>query len=204
LDPRPQHPYWPSSSGSTVNYFDPNDPEFFGDYPGRYRWIERLLDRAPNQARTRPGARLAAVLIALDTVKRPESSPVVFGYPDAAPVAYALLTRAHRAGGCDAEINQLLLLTADDKPHDDVVADQRSRATAACPTDPTPLWLLDQFQSQRALVAGACDLPELESDLPDDRVVRAERTANLLVSLFPAVLMLGSDWGTCTCGRVAS
>jgi hypothetical protein len=154
-------------------------------YPSRLPWVERLLDQAPGRARTAAASRLAAQLIALSAARSADDASVS-RHPDAAPLAYALLVRSRAAGGCDAETNLLLLLAADDKPHDDLVTAQARAADRACPGDPTPLWLLGQFQSQRAVLAGLHGLSDAESQLlPDDRFARAARTAELLVARFP-------------------
>lgn len=154
-------------------------------YPSRLPWVGRLLEEAPGRARTAAATHLAAQLVALSAA-RSTNDATVSRYPDAAPVAYALLVRARVAGGCDAELNLLLLLSADDKPHDDLVVAQAEAAERACPGDVTPLWLLGQFQSQRAVLAGLHDLSDSEAVLlPVDRFTRAAGTAELLVSQYP-------------------
>ena len=109
---------------------------------------------------------------------------------NAGPVAYALLLRARSAAGCDAELNLLLLLTADSQPHDDAVRYQASKALEACPGDPTPGWLLAQFQSQRALVSPQGILASVSGEAvgeepPADRVQRASLTLTRLERSFP-------------------
>ena len=111
------------------------------------------------------------------------TAPVAF--PDAAPIAYALLSRARTMGGCGASLNLLLLLTADIQPHDDLVAKRAKDAAAACPNDPTPRWLLGQFQSQRVRIDSLADLGAEELPVPDDRMVLASQTFDALASDFP-------------------
>ena len=156
-------------------------------YPGHYEWIEKLLDSAPGRARTNSAALLGAQLVALAAVPgyRGGFSTAPVAFPDAAPIAYALLSRARTMGGCGASLNLLLLLTADIQPHDDLVAKRAKDAAAACPNDPTPRWLLGQFQSQRARIDSLADLGAEELPVPDDRMVLASQTFDALASDFP-------------------
>jgi hypothetical protein len=118
----------------------------FAPYPYRYPAMTRLLDQAHGQARTPEASELGAALLVL------ASRPGEYGnaFPNAAAAAFAVLDRARADGDCDAQLNLLLLVAADDQPRDAPVRDEARRAEAVCPDDPTPGWLLGQYQSQRA------------------------------------------------------
>jgi cellulose synthase operon protein C len=158
-----------------------------GGYPGHYAWIENLLNAAPARARSDAAAALGAQLVALagEPGHRGRFSIAPVAYPDAAPIAYALLSRARPVAGCAASLNLLLLLTADIQPHDDLVAERAKDALTACPGDPTPGWLLGQFQSQRARVDGVDELSPVEVPVPEDRMQRVRHTFEALTSAFP-------------------
>jgi cellulose synthase operon protein C len=118
----------------------------FAPYPYRYPAMTRLLDQAPGYARTPEARELGAALVVL------ASRPGEYGnaFPNAAAAAFAVLDRARADGDCDAQLNLLLLVAADDQPRDAVVREEARRAESVCPEDPTPGWLLGQYQSQRA------------------------------------------------------
>jgi tetratricopeptide (TPR) repeat protein len=118
----------------------------FAPYPYRYPAMTRLLDQAPGHARTPEARELGAALVVL------ASRPGEYGnaFPNAAAAAFAVLDRARADGDCDAQLNLLLLVAADDQPRDAVVREEARRAESVCPEDPTPDWLLGQYQSQRA------------------------------------------------------
>jgi tetratricopeptide (TPR) repeat protein len=117
-----------------------------GVYPYRYPPLERLL---PERLDPVQANELGARLIALAAARRGQGA-------DAA--AFALLDRARRGGGCEPAMN-VLLLVASDSPFPDprLVAREGARASRACPGDPTPLWLLGQWQSTSAL-------PDMQQD----------------------------------------
>ena len=95
-----------------------------------------------------------------------------------------MLDRARAGGRCDAQLNLLLLVAADDQPRDDVVAQEGARAIATCPRDVTPGWVVGQFQSDRALLELT---PLLPGDKPDERrlVGRPFATFRVLQRRFP-------------------
>lgn len=153
-------------------------------YPNHYPEVDRLLDAAPEHARTKAAGGLGADLVVL-------ASQVSSGknggaaHPSAAAVAYALLLRSRQVVGCDAEVDLLLLLAADNQPHDDVVRAQGRTADAACPDDPTPGWVLAQYLAQRARLATLPDLREAEKAIAPDAFARAREAATELRSRFP-------------------
>ena len=155
------------------------------EYPGSYPEVERLLDDAPRRGATMAAAQLGAELIVLAGLEGGHLNSAGALYPNAGPVAYALLLRAQSVARCDAAINLLLLLAADNQPHDNVVREQGQRAITACPADPTAGWLLAQFQSQRAVVAGLPQLEGTERDIPGDALQRPLITVSQLLSRFP-------------------
>jgi tetratricopeptide (TPR) repeat protein len=117
-----------------------------GVYPYRYPTLEPLLAALPPRlspaqvaAATDLGARLTLL----------ELEPV--GRTWAAPAAYALFDRARAGGACDPSLDLLLLVASDERPDDPIIAAEGERARRACSADPTPGWLLGQYQSIRAL-----------------------------------------------------
>jgi tetratricopeptide (TPR) repeat protein len=109
-----------------------------GVYPYRYPTLEPLL---PATLPTADAADLGARLILLDPT----------GWGSAARAAYAVLDRARREGACDPSLNVLLLVASDFQPVDQYIFEEGARARRACPGDPTPGWLLGQYQSTMAL-----------------------------------------------------
>ena len=112
-----------------------------GVYPYRYPPLERLLPETldPVQA-TDLGARLIALAAEEPEGQRAEAA------------AYALLDHARRGGACDASLNVLLLVASERFfPDGRTIADEGAQAQRACPGDPTPLWLVGQWQSTTAL-----------------------------------------------------
>jgi hypothetical protein len=71
-------------------------------------------------------------------------------FPNAASVAFDLLDRARQSDACVPQLNLAFLLSTDSNPRDDDTVKEFERAAQDCPNDPTPLWLLGQFQSGRA------------------------------------------------------
>ena len=140
----------------------PGDPEGV-PYPYRYPRIERLLPAELGEEGGDLGALLilaAGVFGGAEVLEEP--------FPNAGYVAFAVLDRARAGGACEPQLNLAFALSADRNPFDDQVEREYARAMDACGDDPTPRWLLSQFQSQRAFTA---DNPER----PGQEVERAER-----------------------------
>lgn len=115
-------------------------------YPFRYKAVDQMLDSSVDGGRSAGATSLGAALIVL------AGQPHEIGTVNAGAIAFALLDRNRRDGGCDAHLN-LLLLTASDKwVTDGYVVHEAAEAAEACPGDPTPGWLLGQFQSQRGIL----------------------------------------------------
>ncbi|HEX2084180.1 MAG TPA: hypothetical protein VHF89_00730 [Solirubrobacteraceae bacterium] len=128
-------------------------------YPPPIPELEALLDRALPRAldpeRTATANDLGAMLIHASVGRREGAARP--GLPRGARVAYAVLDRARHGRACEPQLNLAFLLAADLHPNDDAVQRELSRAAELCPADPTPLWLLGQFHSQRARRTGASD-----------------------------------------------
>jgi tetratricopeptide (TPR) repeat protein len=159
----------------------------YAPFPYRYPALERLLDRAPGRGETPEATALGAALEVL--AARPRTQlPAMYdgGYSQAAPAAFAVLLRARDGGDCAAQLDLLLLLAADLQPRDDVVRAEAARATAMCPGDPTPTWLLAQFQSQRAQSESPPGNPG--DPVPGDAFRRAVATSDVLLRRFPGAV----------------
>ena len=152
----------------------------FAPYPYRYPALTRLLATYAGQASTAELTSLGAALMVLSARHDSEGRREFY---NAAPAAYATLDHARADGACDPQLNLLALVAADDQPRDDVVVDEAARAVRACPDEPTPGWVLGQFQSQRATLDWASY--SSGDPLPDDAQERATRTFDDLVAAFP-------------------
>lgn len=152
----------------------------YAPYPYRYPAMTRLLDQAPGRGYTAEARNLGAALLLL------ASRPGEFGsakYPSAAAAAYAVLDRARADGDCGAQLNLLLLVSADDQPRDAPVRDEARRAESVCPDDPTPGWLLGQYQSQRARLDSPGE--DVGDPVPPDAQQQASATFAQLEQRFP-------------------
>jgi tetratricopeptide (TPR) repeat protein len=112
-------------------------------YPYRYRVLDELLDRAlppALDAGQRAMASDLAGLLILAAANRP------LQFPNAAPAAFALLDRARASGGCLPQLNLAFLIATDGEADPSHVTAELRKAAGACRSDPTPLWLLGQYQ----------------------------------------------------------
>lgn len=155
-------------------------------YPYRYPAITRLLDQAPGRGHTaEAGALGAALLLVAGRYAEDSATPYPGGATtSAAAAAFAVLDRARTTGDCGVQLNLLLLVSADAAPRDGPVRDEARRAESACPNDPTPGWLLGQYQSQRARV-GARGAPGSDP-VPPGAQQEAVATFEQLVRQFPS------------------
>jgi tetratricopeptide (TPR) repeat protein len=154
----------------------------YAPYPYQYPAMTRLLDQAPGRASTAEARVLGAALLLL--ASRPGDFFGGWKFPNAAAAAFAVLDRARADGDCGAQLNLLLLVSADLQPRDARVRDEARRAESACPDDPTPGWLLGQYQSQRARVQTWGDYPGGDP-VPADAQQQALATFARLEQRFP-------------------
>jgi len=120
-------------------------------YPFRYPRLDPMLDRVLGRSlgvERSARANDVAGLLLLASARFPRQ------FPNAGPVAYSLLDRARSAGSCASQLNLAFLLSTDAGGRDDDTRREFRRAERACPRDPTPLYLLGQFQSQRTVTLG--------------------------------------------------
>ncbi len=156
----------------------------FAPAPYRYPVMEALLREAPGHGNTPAAVELGAALIVL--AGRVDDSYYLTDanhYSNAAPAAYAVLRAAEATGGCDVKLDLLLLVAADDQPRDVVVRQAAADASAACGDDPTPGWVLAQFQSQRAVEDPDDERPG--DPVPGDAQTRYEKTMAGMLDRFP-------------------
>ncbi|PJE18798.1 MAG: hypothetical protein CK429_02590 [Mycobacterium sp.] len=111
-------------------------------YPYHYAVLEPILASAPADQLRRNATALAAALIQLDGRKELEHS-------QAAPVAFALLDRIRGSGGCDAQLDLLLLVAGDYRTSMEALLNEYQNSSVACPNDPTPGWITGQAQMRR-------------------------------------------------------
>jgi hypothetical protein len=127
---------------SSSDYLWP-DGHFPWPYPYRFAALEPILDAAP-PADLRIGAtQLAAALIML--AGQPGSGNESAA-SKAAQLAYAVLDRTRAAGGCDGQLDLLLLVAGDPLTTTEILAEEQRRTLAACPDEPTPGWIVGQAQ----------------------------------------------------------
>jgi Flp pilus assembly protein TadD len=141
--------------------------------PLRFPAVERLLRRglaAPLNAQATAAANdLGALLI--DAATMPEADSGYGGaFPQAGEVAFVVLDRARAQGACDPQLNLAFILAASAMPRAPEAEAALRRAARDCPGDPTPLWLLGEYQSESAVVpsTGSSDgaLASLETQRP--------------------------------------
>jgi hypothetical protein len=111
-------------------------------YPYHYSALEPILDAASPDDLQRGAIPLAAALIRLAGQPGLDSPAV----SKAAPAAFAVLDRTRASGGCDGQLDLLLLVAADDVTTTGILADEQRRAVSACPNEPTPDWIVGQAQ----------------------------------------------------------
>ena len=150
-------------------------------YPFRYSRIDPLLeglDLDPVKAGD------AAALLIIAAAQGGGEDVFEGDFPQAPQVAFAILDRARAGGDCLPQLNLALLLSTDTNPRDDDVALEYGKAAKSCPGDPTPLWLLGQFQSQRALLLNDDDRPG-QSVKETDRMRRPFATFQRMQGAWP-------------------
>src|SRR6266540_1833408 len=114
-----------------------------GAYPYHYRVLDGLLRRGQPtvlDAGQRAGANDLAGLLLLAAAQQPQL------FPNAAPAAFDLLDQAKGSGACLPQLNLAFLMATDTEANSANVTSELRRAADACPSDPTPLWLLGQYQ----------------------------------------------------------
>jgi tetratricopeptide (TPR) repeat protein len=122
---------------------------------------DRVLDSAlsaPLDESTTAAANDLGALLVLAAARFPNR------LPNAAPLALAVLTRARAGDACLPQLNLAFLLSTNTVPLDAETERAFREAERRCPDDPTPLWLLGQFQSQRALLDPHEAAPSVASD----------------------------------------
>ena len=147
--------------GSTVEFWATlGDQEaFYHDvtiaYPFRYPTLDPLLDRQLPRPLSAASVRRLTDMAALLTVASARY-PFDDAFPEAgtgASAAFALLDHARAiVDSCDVQLNLAFLASAEVQPEDDLIVTEFERAHRLCPGDPTPLWLLGQFQLGRTYV----------------------------------------------------
>ena len=137
------------------------------EYPFRYERLDPVLNAAlppeldPRQ--TRAANDLGALLILAAVRFGGGEGSVSDRLPTAAPLAFAILDRARAGGDCLPQLNLAFLLSTHELPLDAETAAELGKAGRSCPDDPTPLWLLGQFQSQRAFLSVDLEDPEVRA-----------------------------------------
>jgi len=172
---------------NSKSYLADSDPSY-SRYPYQYPPLNEILDRALPASFAVGGTALGAALTVL--AAQPQSASLsgnADAISNAGPAAYGVLNRARATGGCAAQLNLLLLLTADQvtlvsagpTAGGGVLGQEEQRAEASCPHDPTPGWLVGEAQLR---VAGFSDTVTVA----DPNVVAALRGANSTFSRLAA------------------
>jgi hypothetical protein len=149
-------------NGSTVEFWETLAAQgaFYQDvtidYPFRFPTLDPVLDRQlPRPLSAAAVRRLTdmAALLTIASTRYPSDDAFPEAYPGAS-AAFALLDHARATvDSCDVQLNLAFLASADAQPLDDQIVAEFERAHRLCAGDPTPLWLLGQFQLGRTYVA---------------------------------------------------
>jgi hypothetical protein len=102
----------------------------------------------------------------------------------AAPAAFGMLDRTRSSGGCDAQLNLLLLVAGDDHTTTGILADELQRTVSACANEPTPDWIVGQAQ-MRNLQLTFTPRPSLTDDKTRGGLAAAITTFQALTERFP-------------------
>jgi cellulose synthase operon protein C len=145
------------------------------DPRGADRVLVGVLSPPLDEDTTAAANDLGALLV-LAAARFPERFPV------AAPLAYAVLGRARAGEACLPQVNLAFLVSTNEFPQDADVEREFREAERRCPDDPTPLWLLGQFQSQRA---SADTHAKPTPALPTEQLRRTFATFERLQRRFP-------------------
>lgn len=167
------------NSGRPLQDTSVQDADGSARYPYRYPAMTRLLDAAPDHGSGPSAVRLGAALMVMAADPASDEN---FVHLNAAAAAFAVLERARAGGDCAAQVNLLLLVASDAMPRDEPVYEEARRAEQACPADPTPVWLLGQYLSQRAVRE---ILADPGSSIRPDALRRADAASARLAQLFP-------------------
>lgn len=99
---------------------------------------------------------LAALVMVAGAMSQTGQGQATAALPNAGTLALVLLRQAvSSGGGCAPQLNLAFLWSADTSPvGESFVASEYAKAVAACPTDPTPLWALGEYQSELENVSG--------------------------------------------------
>ena len=158
------------------------------EYPFRFERLDAVLNAALPPAldprQTRAANDLGALLILAAARFGGGEGAVSDRLPTAAPLAFAILDRARAGGDCLPQLNLAFLLSTHERLLDDETAAEFGRAERGCPDDPTPLWLLGQFRSQRAFLYPGLEDPE-EQRAAQEELRRVFATFHRLERRFP-------------------
>jgi hypothetical protein len=150
-----------ADAGAAVSPYEPA-------YPFRFERLDRVLDdvlpRRLDARQAEAANDLAALLVLAAARFRGFEVPAFAGAP---PLAYALLDRARAGGGCLPQLNLAFLVATHERPRDAATAQELRRAEQVCRDDPTPLWLLGQYRSQRELRDPVASFRRLQERLPE-------------------------------------
>ena len=149
-------------------------------YPYHYPALEPILDAAAEADLRRGATQLAAALIML--AGQPGlNSPAAY---KAAPAAFGVLDRTRSSGGCDGQLDLLLLVAGDDFTTSRILADEQRRTVSACANEPTPDWIVGQAQ-MRDLQLTFTPRPSLTDEKTRRGLAAAISTFQALTERFP-------------------
>jgi hypothetical protein len=95
-----------------------------------------------------------------------------------------VLDRTRSSGGCDGQLDLLLLVAGDDFTTTRILADEQRRTVAACANEPTPDWIVGQAQ-MRDLQLTFTPRPSLTDDKTRRGLAAAISTFQALTERFP-------------------
>jgi cellulose synthase operon protein C len=134
-------------------------------FPAAERVLRRRLAGAPGPQVIDAVNDLGALLIDAATMREAGGS---FGeaFPQAGEVAFVVLDWARARGACDPQLNLAFTLAAAKLPREPEAEAELRRAARDCPGDPTPLWLLGEYQSESTAAPSGGALGNLETQGP--------------------------------------
>ena len=109
-----------------------------------YPALDELLGGPPNPAAVSTWTSLGAALTILAAQAQAATYDRATAEINAGPAAFAVLSAVD--GGCDTQLNLLLLVAADSFSANSALATQQRRAEEACPGEVTAGWLIGQAQ----------------------------------------------------------
>lgn len=126
------------------------DDGFTPAYPYRWPEIERVLAGLTIEGGP-PEEALSDAVSDLGALYALAATNFIAEFPNAGPIAYALLERARADGRCESQLNLAVVVMADVPAQPGPAIEEIDGAVRRCGDDPTPRWLRGEYLAQVAL-----------------------------------------------------